>query len=106
MGVRVSNATSKHHKFLTAAKTNDELITVWTIHVKGMTFDLEDIGGTITDEDIIVILTICLGMGYDHFMALIDAMLTQQLTVDYMVTMMLNEEVDPGRKRVLMEMRH
>ena len=71
MGVRVSNATSKHHKFLTAAKTNDELITVWTIHVKGMTFDLEDIGGTITDEDIIVIITIGLGIGYDHFMALI-----------------------------------
>ena len=93
MGVRVSNAAGKHHKFLTAAKTNDGLITVWTIHVKGMTFDLEDIGGTITDEDIIVILAIGLGMGYDHFMTLIDAMLTQQLTVDYMVTMMLNEEV-------------
>ena len=42
-------------KFMTVAKVNDESITVWTSHVKGMAFDLEDIGGMVTDEDIIVI---------------------------------------------------
>ena len=50
-----------------AAKANDKSITVWTSHVKGTAFDLEDIGRTVTDEDIIVILTMGLGMGYDHF---------------------------------------
>ena len=83
---------AKHHKFLAVAKANDELITVWTSCVKGMAFDLEDIGGTVTDEDVTVVLTMGLGTKYDHFVASIDAMPTQQLMVDYVVTRMLNEE--------------
>ena len=81
-----------------AAKANDELIMVWTSHVKGMAFDLEDIGGTVTDEDIIVILTVGLGNRYDHFVTSIDAMLIQQLMVDYVVTRMLNEEARSEEK--------
>ena len=77
---------------------NDKLITVWTSHVKGMAFDLEDIGGMVMDEDIIVILTMGLGKGHDHFVTLIDVMLTQQLMVDYVVTRMLNEEVQSEEK--------
>ena len=73
-------------------KVNDKLITAWTSHVKGMTFDLEDIGRIVTDENIIVVLIIGLETKYDHFVALIDAMPTQQLMVDYVVTRMLNEE--------------
>ena len=62
-----------------AAKVNDELIMVWTSHVKGMAFDLEDIGGTVMDEYIIVVLTMGLGKEYVHFMLSIDVMPTQQL---------------------------
>ena len=63
-----------------------------------MAFGLEDIGRTVTDEDIIVILTMGLGKAYDHFVMLIDVMLTQQLTVDYVVTRMLNEEAQSKEK--------
>ena len=77
---------------------NDKLITVWTSHVKGMAFYLEDIGRMVMDEDIIVVLTVGSGMGYDHFVTLIDVMLMQQLTVDYVVTSMLNEEAQSGEK--------
>ena len=84
---------AKRHKFLMVAKVNDKLITAWTSCVKGMAFDLEDIGGTVMDEDVIVALTMGLGTEYNHFVALIDAMLTQQLMVDYVVTRMLNEEM-------------
>ena len=89
---------AKCHKFLTAAEVNDELIMVWTSCVKEMAFDLEDIGGMVTDEDITVILNMGLGNGYDHFVMSIDAMLTQQLMVDYVVTRMLNEEVQSKEK--------
>ena len=83
---------AKHCKFLMVAKMADELITAWTSHVKGMAFDLEDIGGTATEEDVVVVLTMGLGKEYDHFVASIDAMATQEFTVDYIVTRMLNEE--------------
>jgi len=89
---------AKRRRFLTAAKVNDESITAWTSRVKGMAFDLEDIGGTVTDEDLIVVLTMGLGTEYDHFVASIDATPTQELTVDYVVTRMLNEEARYGDK--------
>ena len=63
-----------------------------------MAFDPEDIGGMVMDEDIIVILTMGLRKGHDHFVTLIDVMLTQQLMVDYVVTRMLNEEVQSEEK--------
>jgi hypothetical protein len=49
------------------AKGNDESITPWASCVKGMAFDLEDIRGTVTDEDIIIILTMCEGTSV-HFL--------------------------------------
>ena len=49
-------------------------------------------------EDIIVALTMGLGKEYDQFVASIDAMATQEVTVDYVITRMLNEEVRSGEK--------
>ena len=95
---RLATQLAKCCKFLMVAKMADELITVWASCVKGVAFDLEDIGGTVTDEDIIVVLTMGLGKEYVHFVASIDAMATQELTVDYVVTRMLNEEVWHGGK--------
>jgi hypothetical protein len=83
---------AKCRKFLTAAKGNEESITSWASHVKGMAFDLEDIRGMVTDKDIIIVLTMGLNKEYDHFVASIDVTPTQELTVDYVVTRMLNEE--------------
>ena len=83
---------AKHCKFLMVAKMADELITAWTSHVKGMEFDLEDIGGTAMEEDIIVVITMGLGKEYDHFVASINAMATRKFMVDCFVTRMLNVE--------------
>jgi hypothetical protein len=80
------------------AKGNNELITSWASCVKGMAFYLEDIGGMVTDKDIIDVLTMGLNKEYDHFVASIDATLMQELTVDYGVTRMLNEEAWYGEK--------
>jgi hypothetical protein len=85
-------------KFLTVAKGNEESITSWASRVKGMAFDLEDIGGMVTDEDIMIVLTMGLNKEYDHFVASIDATPTQELTVDYVVTRMLNEETQYADK--------
>ena len=38
------------------------------------------------------------GYGYDYFMTLIDVLPTHQLTVDYVVTRMLNEEARSEEK--------
>jgi hypothetical protein len=78
------------------AKGNNESIILWASHVKGMAFDLENIGQMVTN--IIVILTMGLNKEYDHFVASSDMTPTQELTVDYVVARMLNEEAQYGDK--------
>jgi gag-polypeptide of LTR copia-type len=87
---------AKRRNFLTAMKAEGESITAWSNRVKAMAFDLEDVGGTVTDKDLIVILTMGLGTSYDHFVASIDATSAHELTVDNVITHMLNEEARHG----------
>lgn len=74
----------------------DESIMVWASHVKGMALNLEDIGGTVINEDIVVVLTMGLGKEYDNFVASINVMVMQEFTMDYVATRMLSEEVQHG----------
>ena len=93
---RLAMWLAKCHKFLTAANMADESIMAWASHVKGMALNLEDIGGTVINEDIIVVLTMGLGKEYDNFVASINVMAMQEFTMDYVVTRMLSEEVQHG----------
>jgi hypothetical protein len=90
---KLATQLAKCCKFLTVAKGNEESIMLWASHVKGIAFDLEDIGGTMTNEDIIIILTTGLNNEYDHFVVSVNMMPMQMLIVDYVVTRMLNEEI-------------
>jgi hypothetical protein len=53
---------------------------------------LADIGVSIYDEDIILVLTGGLPDSYEHFVISLDATPSAQLTLDYVITRLLNEE--------------
>jgi hypothetical protein len=53
---------------------------------------LADIGVTVYDEDLILVLTGGLPSSYDNFVISLDATPLPQLTLDYVVTRLLNEE--------------
>src|ERR1700731_1815621 len=88
----LATCLAKWQRFLMAAKEPEESITAWTSRVKSMAFDLEDLGGSVTSEDLIVVLTMGLGTEYDYFVASIDATVGKELNVEHVVTHMLNEE--------------
>lgn len=53
---------------------------------------LADIGVTVYDEDIILVLTGGLPPAYENFVISLDATPTAHLTLDYVITRLLNEE--------------
>jgi hypothetical protein len=67
---------------------------------------LQEIGVTVDDEDIILVLTGGLPLSYDNFVITLDSMPPSELTLDYVITRLLNEEarqlgnhVDTSRNR-------
>jgi hypothetical protein len=61
-------------------------MTAWISRVKTMAFDLEDARGTVTEEHQIILLTMGLDDSYGHLVANIDAMPTQDITIEYITT--------------------
>ena len=80
-------------KFLTSVKGAEESMSAWVGRVKSMSFRLEDIGVDVSDEDTILALTMGLDKSYDSFIISLDTTSPDQLTLDYVVSRMLNEEV-------------
>src|ERR1700730_6090022 len=58
----------------------------------GLACELMEIGVNINDEYIILVLTGGLPHSYDHFVITLDSTHTSELTLDYVVTRLLNEE--------------
>jgi hypothetical protein len=80
-------------KFLMTVKGSAETMSAWVGCVKSMSFMLEDIGVMVTDEDRILALTMGLNTMYDSFVISLDSTPTTDLTLNYVVHHMLNEEV-------------
>jgi hypothetical protein len=71
----------------------EELMAAWVGRVKSMSFHLEDIGVDISNEDSILVLTMGLDKSYDSFVISLNTTPPEQLTLDYIISHMLNEEV-------------
>ena len=82
-----------HRRFLTSVKGVEESMSAWVGHVKSMSFRLEDIAVDVSDEDTILALTMGLDKSYDSFIISLDTTSPDQLTLDYVISCMLNEEV-------------
>ena len=68
-------------------------MSAWVGHVKAMSHRLEDIGVDISDEDTILALTMGLNKSYDSFIISLDTTPPEQLTLEHVISHMLNEEV-------------
>ena len=79
--------------FLTSVKGADEAMSAWVGRVKSMSYRLEDIGVDVSDEDTILALTMGLNKSYDSFIISLDTTSPEQLTLEHVISRMLNEEV-------------
>ena len=80
-------------QFLTSVKGTEEAMSAWVGRVKATSHQLEDIGVDISDEDTILALTMGLNKSYDSFIISLDTTPAEQLTLEYVISRMLNEEV-------------
>ena len=80
-------------QFLTSVKGAEEIMSAWVGRVKLMSHRLEDIGVDISDEETILTLTMGLNKSYDSFIISLDTTPPEQLTLEHVISRMLNEEV-------------
>lgn len=85
-------------KFLRLVKDEAETMSAWVGRVKRMAFQLVAIGVEVSDEDRILALTNGLDDTYESFVISLDSTAPQNLTLDYVVDRLLNDEMRRGNK--------
>src|ERR1700731_2195178 len=83
---------AKGRQLMTSKKGEAESITSWTSQVKELVSELKEVSTSVPEKIIIVVLTMGLGNEYDTLIGLIDTTLTQQVSLEHVITQMLNEE--------------
>jgi gag-polypeptide of LTR copia-type/Zinc knuckle len=79
--------------FLYMRKRDDQPMVSWISAVKNAAFQLEAAGVTIIDEDVILALTEGLPESYSTLIVALDSIPADDLTLDIVITRLLNEEV-------------
>ena len=80
-------------RFLYIHKWDDQPVISWVSDIKKTAFQLEAAGIPTIDEDIILALTEGLPESFSAFIIALDSLLPSELTLDNMVTRLLNKEV-------------
>ncbi|KJA26440.1 hypothetical protein HYPSUDRAFT_180619, partial [Hypholoma sublateritium FD-334 SS-4] len=84
--------------FLRLVKDEAETMSAWVGRVKRMAFQLVAIGVVVSDEDRILALTNGLDDTYEAFVISLDSTHPKNLTLDYVVDRLLNDEMRRGNK--------
>lgn len=79
-------------KFLTSQKKPSQSMQDWITTISEIRWELEESGVTINDKDVILALTMGLGFNYEAFVVSLDATPADQLTMEYVIHRLLNEE--------------
>ncbi|KAI0787682.1 hypothetical protein C8Q74DRAFT_1409132 [Fomes fomentarius] len=88
-GTRVA----RRRAFWRMAKHTDQSMSAWIADVRHAAFNLENISATITDEDVILVLTNGLPTSYSQLIVTLDATPPSvALTVETVIKRLLNEE--------------
>jgi len=79
-------------KFLTAKKEEGQSMQAWIGVIQSLVFWMEEAQITVTDQDQILALTMGLPTLYDAIIINFDSTPADQLTLDHIITRLLNEE--------------
>ena len=82
--------------FITMKKGDTQSIQSWVADVRRVAFQLSEIDVTVPDEDVILVLTAGLPSSYESFIISLDAVSPSSLTLDFVVSRLLNEEARQG----------
>ena len=77
-------------------KGDTQSIQVWVADIRRVTFQLTEIGISVPDEDIILVLTAGLPLSYEPLIVSLNAVSPDSLTLDFVISHLLNEESRQG----------
>ena len=80
------------HKFLMLHKSDEMSIQAWVAEVHHITFQLQEVGIDVSDEDIILALTLSLPPSYELFNISLNTTPPDQFTLDYVIACLTDEE--------------
>ena len=83
-------------KFLFLMKKTDQPMQSWIAEVRDAAHRLLNADAKASEEDIILVLTQGLTSEFDNFVVTLDATATSDLTLDYVIAHLLNEEARQG----------
>ncbi|PSS37202.1 hypothetical protein PHLCEN_2v953 [Hermanssonia centrifuga] len=83
---------ARRREFFTMKMKPDSPMARWIAEVRRASFLLAQIGGSVTEEDTIVVLANGLPPSYDNLVVNLDSTPADQLSLSYVVTRLLNEE--------------
>jgi hypothetical protein len=79
-------------KFMSMRKPDDQKMSTWIGDVRSLVFRLSQVGVTVNDENVILVLTMGLPASFDTFVVALDSTDAAALTLDYVIGRLLNEE--------------
>lgn len=85
-------------KFLTSSKDPELPMQEWISYIMGLHWELEELGVTLGDKDVILALTTGLGAEYENLVISLDSAATSDLTVDFVIQRLLNEAARRGNQ--------
>lgn len=93
-----STRLSRQRDFFAMRKEERVAMSQWIANVRRAAFQIEETGGSVVEEDIILVLTNGLSTAYESLIVTLDSTPTDQLNLDYMIDQLLDEESCQGTK--------
>ena len=88
-----ATSLSLRRKFLTAKKSDSQTMQAWIGQIQGLAFRMEHAKIAVTDQDKILAITMGLPPSFDNVIINFDSMSPETLTLDLVISRLLNEEV-------------
>jgi hypothetical protein len=79
-------------KFHSLKKADDVSMQAWIAQVRRVAFQLQEIDVDISDEDLILVLTLGLPSSYENFIVSLDSTPPKELTLEHVISRLTNEE--------------
>ena len=73
-------------------KSDEKSIQAWIAEVRCITFQMQEVGVDVSDEDIILSLTLGLPSSYELFIISLNTTPPDQFTLNYVIVCLMNEE--------------
>jgi hypothetical protein len=82
---------SLRRRFITMKKDDTQSIQAWVADIHRVTFQLSEIGVSVPDEDVVLVLTAGLPPSYEPLIVSLNAVSPDSLTLNFVISRLLNE---------------